>query len=1415
MSRNEYLFEVSWEVCNKVGGIYTVLCSKVAEAIRAFGDNYYLLGPDLKTNPDFEETDEDCWGRIREGTAIKEIPCRFGRWKIPGEPKVILVSPGHKFNKDQLLFEMWEDFRVDSIAGGWDYIEPVMFSYACGTVIETIYNLIVRPQEGKALAHFHEWMCGAGLFCVKKRVPEVGTVFTSHATILGRTMAGSGVDIYAAIDHISPQREASAYNISAKHSIEVAAARECDCFSTVSEITGTEAKNFLGRPPDTVLLNGLNLDNIPDLSEKRDEALQSRACLLDFASNFLHKQFNDQTRIMMISGRYEFSNKGIDIFLQSLSRLETTMKAGQSVVAFICVLADHTAINPAALPGASPMDLANPIITTHRLRNEMTDPILGNCNSLGLKNLPENKVNVIFVPAYLNGHDGLINITYSEMMSGCDLGVFPSYYEPWGYTPLESAAHAVPTITTELAGFGRWVLARKSENRGVIILHRQGLPTQTVADELFEAMTDFLSWTKEEMSARRVDARKIAQEATWRDFYKGYLESYDKALIVAGSRMSMLATIEYRERAKRTFAGTASVQPHFHTFTAVVNLPPEINRLRELAYNFWWTWNPQATELFMYLDPELWVESGHNPVLMLEMVAPDRLKEAAVNEGYRNLYNKIIDEFDRYMAEKSNSRNEFEPIKWTAPVAYFSPEFGLNETLPIYSGGLGVLAGDLLKAASDLKVPMVGIGLLYKNGYFHQRIDKNGWQIADYPENDFSNMPVQIVQDDLGNDVQLAIELPGRTLFATIWEVKVGRVTLYLLDTDVSRNTPQDRHITSRLYADDPRIRIEQEILLGMGGVKLLKKLGIRPSVYHINEGHSAFLIFELINQFILDEGLSFDAAKEAAKACTVFTTHTPVEAGNERFSKDVVEYYFSSFIKRWGITPLQFWELGRKEMGDDKPFYMTVLGLKCSNASNAVSKIHGAVARRMWAGVWQGFHYSDIPIGYITNGVHLQSYIAPQVREMLNGYVGPDWEKNLSDQERWKRIHNIPDPILWRIKTGLKFNLVNFLIQSVTKQWIKYDSRSLREEIIAKINPGALTVGFARRFAPYKRAYLLFSDLDRLDRIVNNERHPVHFVFAGKSHPSDKMGIDLIKRVVDICKDKRFIGRIFFVEDYDLSTARHLLQGVDVWLNTPRRPYEACGTSGQKVIISGGLNMSVSDGWWPEGYDGTNGWTVGQQVEDQAEFDDTSVADERDALSLYELLEDTVVPLFYDRDTSGIPKQWLRMVKESMAKLIPLFNADRMVRQYLMGMYIPTARRKAELMNNGFALAKELSEWKMKTPVRFASLKLIDVVFEGIHGDTIQVGEPFTVNVRIHPGNMKAEEIMVELVIGKIDGHDFLKDPNSIPLRLETTDDDGIITLSCEYQVEDSGQYSYGIRIIPYNKNLSGKQELGVALWG
>jgi phosphorylase/glycogen(starch) synthase len=1416
MKENNFLFEVSWEVCNKVGEIYPVIRSKVSTAIGHFGENYFLLGPDLKTNPEFEETDEACWNKIREGTAIKEIPCRFGRWKIPGEPKVILVNFGKKFNKDQLLFELWEEYGVESISGGWDYVEPTIFSYTCGAVIETIYNLCVKPIGGNAIAQFHEGMCGAGLLCVRKRVPEIGTVFTSHATILGRSLSGAGVDIYTKMEHISPQKEAAAHNIIAKYSMETAATREADCFTTVSEITDIEAKNFLGRTSDIILTNGLDMENVPNYSVNREVPQRYKERLIEFSSKFLRKSFDQKTKLLLTSGRYEFHNKGIDVFLKSLGYLDKTLSQDESdIIAFICVLGEHMSINPSAIQNEPP-EGEYPLIATHRLQNEMKDPILSTCNSIGLKNHPKNKVNVIFVPAFLNGHDGLINMNYHEVLSACDLGVFPSYYEPWGYSPLESAAYSVPTVTTDQAGFGLWSRKAVGENKGIIILERQGIPYNNIVDNLSSILIDFLKWSEDEAATRRRETRRVALQASWSNFYENYLHAYGKASDGALARGLKLAAAELSEKDRYVFSGTASSQPHFRSFTAIVNLPDEIDRLREIAYNLWWTWNPRSLELFSNLDQKKWQETNYNPVRMLESVSLERLNEVANNKGYKSLYDRTISLLDEYMKVKLEGRTDLSGfIKWSMPIAYFSPEFGLNQNIPIYSGGLGVLAGDHLKAASDLNIPMVGIGILYKNGYFRQKIDKDGWQIADYPESDFSNMPVQILRDDRGNDVQVAIEMPGRTLFANIWQVNVGRVSLYLLDTDITKNTVQDRSITSRLYHDEQRIRIEQEILLGIGGIKLLKKLGIKPSVYHINEGHSAFLIFERINSLIIDEGLSFDEAREVVRSSTVFTTHTPVEAGNERFSKDIVEYYFSSFVKRWGIAWSKFWEMGCREGGDDRPFYMTILGLKMSERSNAVSKVHGDVARRMWRDIWKGFHHTDIPIRYITNGVHMLSYVAPEMRDLLKLYLGRGWSKRITDVELWKRVQEIPNAHLWRIRNALKFNFVNFLRESINKQWIKYsDSMIWREEVVARMNPAVLMIGFARRFAPYKRATLLFSDLDRLNRIVNHEKRPVHIVIAGKAYPSDKEGIEMIRKVVDICNDKRFIGKILFLEDYDIRTARHLIQGVDLWLNNPRRPFEACGTSGQKVVINGGLNFSVSDGWWSEGFDGTNGWNIGPIVREFRGYEESNGADIIDSGSLHSCLEDLIAPMFYDRDAAGIPQNWINTIKNSMMVLTPRFNASRMVMQYVDEMYIPAAKRSHEMSQITFKSAKELSEWKLKVPLRFSSVRLIDVGFEGIHGDSILVGEPFTVRVRVEPGKMDPSEILVELVVGKMEKIDFVGEPKNVPLKFIGTED-GLMVFTCEYSVPESGQYSYGIRIIPFHKNLASKQDLGLALWG
>lgn len=1413
--KQEYLFEVSWEVCNKIGGIYTVISSKAREVQRVFGERYILLGPDLKMNMDFEETDEPCWTKVRASTAIKGLSCRFGRWRIAGEPKVILVSPGKKYSSDQLLYHLWERFGVDSIAGGPDYVEAVLFSYACGEVIETYYNLHLRDQGIPVIAHFHEWLSGAGLLYLKEHLPEIATVFTTHATILGRAMAGAGVDIYAIMENINPQREASIYNVSAKYSMETVTTRETDCFTTVSESTAVETRNFLGRIPDVITPNGLDAEGIPDLVEDRGPAIAARSRLLSSAGIFLRRELSPDTRITIISGRYEFRNKGMDIFLEALGQLEHSSSTGAPLLALMFIIGSHLDLIPALRSEPASLE-GQPIpIATHRLENESFDPILLTCNRLGLVNQPQNKVNVIFCPAYLNGHDGLFNLSYYEALAGCDLGVFPSYYEPWGYTPHEAAAHAVPTVTTDQAGFGLWVEAEFGTTKGIIILRRRARQLEAIAQDMFTQFQDFLSWGPDELMERRREARKVALKANWKEFIKFYLESFSRALTQVEKRKEKI--LEMRVTADiNVFAGVASTRPHFRSFMAVARLPEKIERLRELAYNLWWSWHPRALDLFASLNLRLWNEIGNNPVRMLESVSSEALQEASENETYMVLYSQVLRWFDEYMAGQGLKKKYpyCDDIKSNAPIAYLSTEYGLHECIPIYSGGLGTLSGDHLKTASDMGIPLVGVGLLYKNGYFYQVIDEDGRQQELYPENDFSVMPVRCIRDDRGDEAQISIDLPGRVLFANIWEVKVGRVTLYLLNTDVPSNTPQDRAITARLYCADRKVRLEQEILLGIGGARLLKKLGIKPSVFHINEGHSVFLLLERIESMMLEEGLTYPEAVEVVKSSSVFTSHTPVEAGNEHFSRDLMEHYFGGFVKRIGLSWDQFWELGRHEGGDEKNFYLNILALKLTHRSNAVSMVHGQLSRRMWHNVWKGLDETDIPILHITNGAHYLSYLAPRMKSLLDAYLGIEWEKNILSKERWARVQDIPDTMFWRVRGELKQELLDLLREQIAQKWAFYRNEQIRrEQIFARLNSSAMMIGFARRFAPYKRAYLILSDLDRLDRILNNPIHPVQLVFAGKAHPNDSLGKEILEKVTAVCRDERFLGRVFFLENYDIRMARHLVQGVDVWLNTPRRPLEASGTSGEKAVVNGVLHASVSDGWWVEGYDGSNGWCIGPIRKGYVE--ETGDPDEEDAQSLYDLLENIIVPLYYDREFTGVPAKWITMVRHAIQSLSPVYNTERMLLEYLRMMYEPAAQRGRKMTESAFALARQLADWKAKVAMRFSSLKLEEVVIHGVQGDTIPVGQPLTVTARISPGRMKPEEIYPELIIGERGPNGFAGSPERAPLTLIEERADGVLTYSVSYTIKGNGPYQYGVRVMPFHPQLDSIFESGLILWG
>lgn len=1409
---NATLFEVSWEVCNKVGGIYAVVSSKILEAPAAFGENYFLLGPDLGNNPDFEETDEPCWQELRQETDRRNLSCRFGRWNIPGRPKVILVGYRDRYDQSQLLFSLWNRYGVDSISGGWDYVEPVMFSTACGEVIEAACKALHIPADGPALAHFHEWMCGGGLLYLKTNAPYVGTVFTTHATMLGRSMAGSGFDIYKQMPQINPKHEAGAYNITAKCSMETASAREADCFTTVSRITADEAGVFLGRTPDVLTLNGLDLRVIPDYSRDRSLATASRQRLLEAAGRLLRRRLPEDTRVFLVSGRYEYHNKGIDVFLDALGMVNTALSQSQSNVLALCaVMGGHSGVNadavsgdPAKLPGQGGF-----WISSHHVYNQPNDPILNACQRLGLDNRPENHVQVIFDPALLDGKDGFLNMRYEEVLAACDLGVFPSWYEPWGYTPQESAAHAVPTVTTDLSGFGMWVRSSQRDKNGVTIICRRQTSYDETAASLRDVLLQYASLPEEQMQEHRHMVRHVAEGCSWEQFFPYYVQAYGLALDKARQRSSQPAGGS--TTLTRVLATTMSTTPNLHSFTALTSLPPAIGRLRELAHNLWWSWHPECHYLFSALNEEEWERSNHNPIATLEKATRARLIIVAHEQSYLRLYNQTMAAFDAYMAEAPQS---FGPLTPQQPLAYFSTEYGLSECLPIYSGGLGVLSGDHLKSASDLNIPLVAVGLLYKNGYFRQIIDKNGDQTPVYPENDFATLPIEQVKDQDGKPREIYLQMPGRRLHVQIWLVRVGRINLYLLDTNLPSNTAEDRKITARLYEADRDIRLRQEILLGRGGVSMLRALDIRPAAYHMNEGHSAFLIFERIRLLMQENGLSFEEAGEVVRGSTLFTTHTPVDAGNERFSLESMEAYFKPYIQTVGISWQTLVNMGRFEGSERNVFEMTVLALKYSMKANGVSALHGVVSRHMWQEGWQGVPVAEIPIFSVTNGIHVPSYAGPAMRPLLQKHLGEGWQELTPDDPKWTRIADIPDADLWTARQTQKKHLLEAIRSSLPEFFKKFAiPYEKQQEMTSRLTPETLVIGFARRFAPYKRATLLFADVDRLARILEKSGQPVIFVFAGKAHPADGQGIGLIRELFQHMLSPRFFGKIFFIEDYSLAVSRLMVQGCDVWLNNPRRPYEACGTSGQKVAVNGGLNLSVADGWWCEGYNGTNGWTIGPLVAkgslgpEQSDYDD--------AASLYSLLEDKVIPLYFERDADNRPHNWLLRVRKAMQTLIAQYSSHRMLRDYLSDYYIPAATSHQELRSNHYALARHLSQWKQDVNARFGSVQMDTIRIEGIKEDSLLDGQSLHVAVTVHPGSMKLDELLVQLVAGPGDGSTFTETPDVVEMQPENEGVDGTMTFVCTYTPSRSGIHVYGVRVMPCTEGLSSPLETRLVLWG
>src|SRR5438876_10926178 len=774
-------------------------------------------------------------------------------------------------------------------------------------------------------------------------------------------------------------------------------------------------------------------------------------------------------------------------------------------------------------------------------------------------------------------------------------------------------------------------------------------------------------------------------------------------------------------------------------------MPTRINRLYELAYNLWWSWHPEARALYSTLNPALWEQVGHNPVRFLSELQPQLLERAAANSDYLHAYDSVIRDFDHYIHPRPDETwfTLNYPDLAEKTIAYFSAEFGINEALPIYSGGLGILSGDHCKEASDLGLPFVGVGFLYPQGYFQQRITRDGTQEASYDKLHFSEAPAIPASDADGNEVMISVDLPGRRIQAKVWKLQVGRIQLYLMDTDVEPNAPPDRELSARLYGGDREMRISQEIVLVIGGVRALRALGISPAAWHINEGHAAFLNLERSRELVAS-GLSFNEAREAVAANSLFTTHTPVPAGNDTFGYDLIDKYFGSYWGQLGLTRNQFMEVEREDHGWGPSYGMTVLALRLTGQHNGVSELHGAVSREMWQFLWPGVDADEVPIDSITNGVHTPSWVAPEMNALFKRYLGENWEDHVDELDLWNAIMNIPDEELWNIHMQRKEALVSYVRHNLKRHHLRLGEGSLQmAEFEQMLRPDALIIGFARRFATYKRATLIFRDPERLRRILNNPDHPVQIIFAGKAHPADGPGKALIEQVYRFSRSDAFRGKVIFLENYDIDMARYLVSGTDLWLNNPIRPHEASGTSGQKAALNGQPNCSILDGWWAEGYNGKNGWAIGEE----REYHDAEVQAEADSLSLYQLLEEEIVPTYYDRGADGIPHHWIATMKEAIRTCAPQFSMRRMVKEYTTRYYVPAIQLGKQIEQNMYAKARVLADWKEKIKVGWPGLALY---VEGQHDGQLSLGEESNVRSWVREHELQPEDLTVELVYGE-----------------------------------------------------------------
>ncbi len=1405
----EVLFEAHWEVCNRAGGVHSMLTSKASIFTQHFQNNFISIGPDVyretQKHPEFIEDKElyTSWKAYAEKEGLR---VRIGRWKIPANPIVIIVDfTPYISQKNEIFAHFWEQYQLDSLSGQWDYVEPVLFGYSAGKVIEsfTRYHFTVNT---KVVAHFQEWTSGAGVLYLKEKAPYIATVFSAHDTVLGSLMANKNQ--YSNIDRFTAfnlHEIAATFQAISKISIEKIASSQADALTAVSEIVAKEYEKIIGTDVDIITPNGIEISEEHQDASK-EKRIEGRKSLLEYTQAITGLKPDENSFILAHVGRNNFRNEGVDVFLSALKKVKELNDLKRPIIAYVFVRAAHYGVRKDVLSrfesGEVSLKADFPFIS-HGLHDIESDAVLPIIREFTYEEDAKKSIQVIYVPAFLNGKDGLFNKHYFHILAGFDLTIFPALYKPWGYSPLESIALGIPTIASNQSGFGQWVIESGLDtNEGLHLLKRTSQNDATIINEIASLVHRYNHFTSDEYETSTLKAFELAKQARWEFFIPLIFQAYDKALNEADKRRDSFKELFKIAEIQPTKIDKTG-QPKWHEALVKSYVPQSFIRLKELSKNLWWTWNYQAIDLWKSIDAELWRESRYNPVVMLNHIGFERFVELEKNEDFSRNYIEVMNLFDEYMQTPF-----LEPEKY---IAYFSMEYGFHDSLKIFSGGLGILAGDYLKEASDSRVNMIGIGLLYRTGYFRQIISLKGEQIADYPQQDFSLIPVEPVLDDEDNELKISVVLPGRTVYARIWQVNIGRIKLYLLDTDLDENLEADRLITQALYGGDNENRLKQEMILGVGGIRALDAMGLNPELYHCNEGHAAFIGLERLRKFIYNGKMSFQEAKEIVRVSTLFTTHTPVPAGHDSFHEDLLRTYMSHYPFRLRISWEEFLALGKLNIEDrNENFSMSLLAVNLSQEVNAVSWLHGEISKSMFQSMFQGFDADELHISYVTNGVHYQSWTAPDWQLLYEETFGKNFITEQHKPIHWNNIRTVPDEKVWNIHLKQKKTLIDYLKERVEANWIRrHENPNSITEVLKNLDENSLIVGFARRFATYKRAYLLFSDIERLKRIVNDAKRPVLFLFAGKAHPNDIPGQEIIKKIVEVSRLPEFLGKILFLENYDIELAKKLVHGVDVWLNTPTRPLEASGTSGMKVVMNGGLHFSVLDGWWVEGYQKDAGWSLPME----RTYEDQNLQNKLDAELLYNIIEQEVLPAYYDFSENDIPVKWVGFMKNSIADIAPMFTMKRMIEHYQERFYTKLLQRTQIMKKEEYHLAHELALWKRRVQKSWDDVRLIESDLNRIDLYNLKIGETLNTKLSLHLADINPEDISIELVIAYRDKKQEFKIEQTVPF-VWSKSEGKMAFYHCDFKPLKPGLMHLGIRVLPYHEALPHRQDFNLIKW-